>query len=331
MISLDSVIKRKHFLFDVGSSNTRVSIDGAIVFSEPTCIAIHTQTQAVLAIGIKAVALLGKTPKNIAVVFPVKNGVVASELYVQRFIDAVVQQVSTPDIFSSLFGLKATIAVPSQISPVNSSVWKAVFQKANFQEVTLVENVKAIYTHITGPKSLTHSVCIVDIGGQKTDIAVLSAGEIVVARTYGLGGVDCTEIVQDILYEKESFILGWQSAERGKKEMIHVSSKKMKEKKLVLKGKDAHHHVAKTVQVSSTLFVEHMDEFASSIIDHIRHFFSLVPPELAASTLERGIYLTGGGSLLHGLNEYMEEQLKTEIVLVTDPLEATIKGLAKGV
>lgn len=327
MISFDSLLKRKTILFDIGSSNTRVCIDGKVAFSEPTCIAIHTKTQAVLAIGTKAVSLLGKTPKNIIVVFPIKSGVVASEVYVHLFLDTVLQQLAVLDVVSSLFGLKGIAAVPSDLSPVNITTWKKVFQKANVQEISCIEIAKALYTHIAGPKALTHSICIVDVGGQKTDISVLSAGEIVVARTYALGGVDCTEIVQDTLYEKESFVLGWQSAEKAKKEMIHITNKKIKEKTLVLRGKDAHHHVAKTIQVKSSLFEKEMEFFAQTLVENIRHFFSLVPPELAASTLERGIYISGGGAVLQGLKEYIETELKTEIVLVSEPQQAGIKGL----
>lgn len=329
MISIGDFNDRKHVLFDIGSSNTRMSVNDTIVFFEPSCIAIHKKTNAVLAIGAKAASLLGKTPDSIEVVFPIKAGAVASEEYTIRFLDALLQNYVQSDVMTSFFGYKGTASIPSHISPVNRLVWKRVFEKAGVSSITFVENAQAIYAHIAGPKALAHSVCILDIGGQKSDIAVLSASEIVVARSFDIGGVECTEMVQDTLLEKETFIVGWQSAEQCKKEIATVAGKKNKEKKIVMRGKDAYHHIAKTLPIQSTIFNDDLQLYAQKLLQEVQQFFSIVPPELASSTLERGMYIVGGGSLLNGLQNYLEEGLKTEIIILPEPQLTSIKGLIR--
>lgn len=316
-------------LFDVGSSNTRIAIGGSVVFNEPTCIAVHTQSDAVIAIGYKAAALLGKTPSSISVVFPIKAGRVSSEVYATRFMEAVLQSVVQSNLISAVLGFSAKVVVPAKLSPVEMSVWERTIRSVGVSRLSLVSNAQALYAAIAGPKALTHSVCVIDLGGQKTDFAVLSAGEVVAAQTYKTGGVECTEMIQDYLRMNELFIVGWQSAEECKKEVGQVSceEKKVKDKKLAVRGKDAHYHVAKTVIVTSSMFQESLCAYADTLLKQLKQFFSLVPPELAAGALERGIYFTGAGSQLKGLDAHLQDNLKTEFIMLPEPGLSSIKGL----
>lgn len=325
-LSLDSFWQRKKVFFDIGSSNTRVGIDGAIIFNAPTCIAVHKQTKAVLAIGTQAAALLGKTPDTIEVVFPIKGGSVASEELVTVYIETLMKQIVPSDLATSLIGFTGAAIVPTQISPVDNAVWKRVFSKAGFVSMTLVKNVEGLYAYIAGPDILAHSICVIDIGGQKMDIGVISAGEIVKATTVYLGGVECTHIVQDVLYEKEMIVAGWQSAEACKKE-VGLVGRSTKEKKTTLRGKDSQKHVAKTITVNSTLFTQELNRYADLIVQEMIEFFSQMSSELAATTFDKGIYVTGGGSLLQGLCAYIQTELKTEVIMIPPTESPSLKGL----
>lgn len=328
MISIGGLINRKQILLDIGSANTRLAVDGKILFDEPTCLAVHKHSNAVLAIGAKASVLLGKTPQNISVIFPVEAGKIANQQFAIRFIEALIHQLELIDFKASIVGLSGIAAIPSEISPVNRQVWKKVLKMSNFQSVELIENSRAISANLDQPQTITDSVCIVDIGAQKTDIAILSAGELVVAKTTELGGIECTQAIQTLLYKKYQFVVGWQSAEKCKREVACLPFTSFKPKTDVLNGKDAYQHIARTLDVSSEMFAEEMSRFAQKTITILKTFFSNVRPELAASSLQKGIYLTGGGSQLNGMAQFLKEELKTEVIVMPQPQLTTINGLA---
>ena len=337
MIQLDrllqvalSSVQTPELFIDIGSSNTRL-LSGGQLLEVPTCMAIHRSSQSVVAIGTKAHALIGKTSDKITVVFPIQHGVVAHSQYLELFLRELLKQRFPKAIAAQVAGFTGAVAVPASLSPADKQAFEKVLQRVNLHRLKKVESPLAIQASaLTLSQALATSFCSIDIGGQTTSIALLSAGEVVHAETVPIGGVNITRTIQDVVHSELKCAIGWQTAEAVKVEIgeISVSNKqRKKDRQTAVRGKDTLTNVSKTVVVPGSLINPHIGAVIQEVVESISLIFSEITSELAASALEKGIYLSGGGSQFPGLADHLSQLFNCEVIEIKKPTQTVVRGL----
>lgn len=330
-ISSFSTVKEP-ILFDMGSTTTRVIYKGTLIIEEPTCIAIHKKTREVVAIGAKAVSLLGKVSTRFDVVFPVREGSITNDALCILFLEALFQKIEA-EIVAKILGFAAIIVVPTNLSPVQRTVYADVFSKVGFRSVTLLSQSEALLAGL-GDGGSNESFCYFDLGGQKSECTIFTLNEPIESRQFRIGGVHLTELVQREVRLQHNLEIGWHSAEKIKKEVCTLASfvpggKRLKATKIAVRGKDVVTQAGKTVVISSDDFIEVFGAVVEELLDELQFFFSVVPAHLVASTLESGLHITGGMSEMAGVKELIEITFSAPIKMSTEPRLDIIKGLAQ--
>lgn len=315
-------------IVDLGSSYTRVVVGDTLLFNEPTCIAFHKQSGAVISIGEQAQRLLGKTPQSVMVLFPVLEGNIADDEATILFLRAVLQKVSAKQsLVRQITGLKGKIGMMPSISPVQQTVFQTVLRQSGFGKCHYFSQSNVLLEQMSA--TIGDTVTILDIGGQKTACSVFTGGTLVRSTTFPLGGVQITEAIQEYLRREHESLLGWHSAEQIKKEVeIHPNKVlKQKESKIQIRAKDIVSQKSKLITLSSSAFQEPLIQILHEISEQIELFLGQLPTELVTSILDTGIFLTGGTAQLKGIVPVIAEQLHTNIFLSKTPQLDCILGL----
>lgn len=325
---------KEPILFDMGSTTTRVIHKGKLIIEEPTCIAIHQQTRDVVAIGAKAVSLLGKVSTRFDVVFPVRDGTIVNDTLCILFLEALFGKIET-EVVAKLLGFAAIVMVPTNVSPVQKTVYKNVFSKVGFRSVKIVSQADALLSGI-GDAGSNESFCYFDLGGQKSECTIFTLNEAIESRQFRIGGVHLTELVQREVRLQHNLEIGWHSAEKIKKEVCTLASfipgaKRLKATKIAVRGKDVVTQAGKTVVISSDDFIDVFGAVVEELLDELQFFFSVVPAHLVAATLESGLHITGGMSEMAGVKELIEITFSAPIKMSKEPRLDSIKGLAQTV
>jgi rod shape-determining protein MreB len=317
--------KTEPLLIDLGSSCTRIYIGKKEIFNEATCIAVHTDSQSVIAFGEKALRLLGKTPKSVEINFPILNGEIAHSIYLELYLSAVLQEI-LPDMRLQryLFGLHAKVAVPNSLSPAKKMLLKKVLKNANFTKMDFVGSGYAVAKNISQNDKKLKDICVLDIGAQKAEISIFSLGELIYSQSYRWGGVLLTENLQRIIRNKHHCVVGWGIAETAKKEIGSVITSK---NKLAVRGKDLVTQASKTIIIDGNDVKVEFSKLLNELLDNIQQFLALLPSEVAVSVLDKGIYITGGTSQLKGIDQAVIEKFKCDVLISTKPEKDVIAGL----
>jgi len=318
----------------MGSTTTRVMHGGKLIIEEPTCITTHRETKSVVAIGAKAVSLLGKVSNKFDVVFPVRDGTIISDSLCRAFLEALLEKIETETI-SKLLGFAAVVVVPTNLSPVQKTVYEDVFSKAGFRSVTLVSQAQALLTGL-GDSGKNESFCYFDLGGQKSECSIFTLDENIESRQFRIGGVHLTELVQREVRLQHNLEISWHIAEKVKIEACTLATfipggKRIKATKIAVRGKDVVTQAGKTVVVSSDDFTQAFSSVVEELLDELQFFFSVVPAHLVAATLESGLFITGGMSEMAGVRELIENTFSAPVKMSTKPRLDSIKGLAQKV
>ncbi len=317
---------------DAGSSNTRVFVGSRQIFVEPTCIAIHQATDSVVAVGKKAAGLLGKTADNIGVSFPIEHGVVAEPTAFEIFLKTLLKRAS-PSVspVKNLVGLKGYISIPAGASPVEQQTLREVLQAVGLSGLKLATGIECAYHNLVSESSPTQSYGILNLGGQTAEIGIFSAGELVSGSSFKWGGVEFTSLVQEALREAYSCSIGWHAAEQVKIDLgtLQNNDHKNKARKTSVRGKNLLTQVSQTEIVTDQVLVVGFESLAQELTDQLEAFFAGLPSELVTSTLEQGLYLTGGTSKLDGLGEYLATKLKSAVHYSPQPDLDVIQGMQK--
>jgi len=319
-------LKRQELYIDIGSANTRIYLGNKEIFCEPTCIAYHRSTNSVVAVGKKALMLLGKTPTSIDIGFPIQHGSVANTKYFELFISSVLSEFMSDDKLSRLvFGLSGKVAVMSSLSPAKKRLLRGLLKNVGFSKIDLIDAAYVSALSISGGgKAQTGGVCVVDIGAQKTEIAVFSMNDLVASRNFKWGGIKLTEVLQKVARSQHQCVVGWHLAEEAKKQVGTLDESR---KKFALRGKDLMSQVSKTVVFSSDDVRVEFNKLFDDLFYNIQNFISTLPSETAISVLDRGILLTGGGSMLGGIDDVIRKRLKCDVYLSSNPEKNVINGL----
>ena len=314
---------------DLGTASTLVYLKGkGIVVSEPSVVAVQLLSNGqkkVLAVGMEAKKMLGRTPGSIQAIRPMKDGVIAdfdiSEEMLRYFIHKVHNR-------KTLVRPRIVICVPSGITQVEKRAVKESAESAGAREVYLIEEPMAAAIGAGLPITEPSGNMIVDIGGGTTEVAVISLAGIVYAKSVRVGGDKIDEAIVQFIKRKHNLLIGDQKAEQIK---IQVGEAFPSEeiRTMEVKGRDLVTGIPKTQIINSEEVREAISEQVNAIVEAVKVCLERTPPELAADIIDRGIFLAGGGALLRNLDVLLREKTGLPIFIAEDPLSCVALGSGK--
>ena len=312
---------------DLGTASVLVYVKGkGVVLKEPSVVTFDRNTNKIKAIGEEARLMLGRTPGNIVAVRPLRQGVISDYTVTEKMLSYFISRT----VGKSLFGRKPRISVcvPSGATEVEKKAVEDATYQAGAREVSIIEEpvAAAIGAGIDIAKPCGNM--IVDIGGGTADIAVISLGGVVVSNSIKVAGDDFDEAIVRFMRKKHNLLIGERTAEEIK---INVGTVYKRPENLTMdvRGRNLVTGLPKTVTVTSEETEEALREPAYQIVDAVHNVLERTPPELAADISDRGIVLTGGGSLIQGLEELIEEKTGINTMTAEDPLTAVAIGTGK--
>jgi rod shape-determining protein MreB and related proteins len=311
---------------DLGTANTLVYARGkGIVVCEPSIIAVNQKTGRVEAVGKEAKEMLGRTPGNIIAIRPMKDGVIADFEHTEKMLDHFIKKAHNRSL-----GVRPriVIGVPSEITQVEKRAVKDSAYRAKASEVYLVEQAMVAAVGAGLPVTEPTGNMVVDIGGGTTDVAVISMAGIVYSRSVRIAGNKMDEDIVQYIKRKYNLLVGERTAEEIK---INIGSAFPLEEELTMeiKGRDLVEGIPKTLVISDEEIREALSETVSNIIEAVRVALEQTPPELSADIVDKGIVLTGGGSLLKNLDKRLREETGLPVSMADDPLASVVLGTGK--
>lgn len=311
---------------DLGTASILVYIKGkGVVLKEPSVVAFDRDTNKIKAIGEEARLMIGRTPGNIVAVKPLRQGVISDYAVTEQMVKYFIQKSIGRRSYKKP---RISVCVPSGATEVETKAVEDASYQAGAREVVIVEEplAAAIGSGIDIMKPCGNM--IVDIGGGTTDIAVISLGGIVVSNSVKLAGDDFDDAIVRYMRKKHNLLIGDRTAEEIK---INIGTcfKKSESKSMEVRGRNLVTGLPKTVTVTSEETEEALREVTSQIVDAIHGVLEDTPPELSADIAIRGIVLTGGGSLLRGLEELIESKTGINTMTAEDPMTAVAIGTGK--
>ena len=330
-ISLDSLrpllsLFSGDLAIDLGTVNTRIYIrDRGIVVNEPSAIAVNVDTGEVQAIGKEAKEMLGRSPGNIKVVKPLKDGVIADFKMTEKMLTYFIQKSQQR---RTLVHPRIVISVPSEITQVEKRAVTDAAYRAKAAEVHLVEQPMMAAIGAGLPVTEPGGNMMVDIGGGTTDVAIISLCGVVCSRSLRIAGNHMDEVIMNYLKRKYNLQIGERTAERIKIE-IGSAHKLDRPTTREIKGRGLLEGLPKTVTVDDNEIREALGESVSTIVSAIRLVLERTSPELSADISDRGIVLAGGGALLRNLDQRIREETGLPISIADDPQSCVVLGTGK--
>ncbi len=316
----------KDLAIDLGTANTLAYVRGkGIVMNEPSVVATDTRTGKIVAIGHEAKAMVGMTPEQIKAVRPLKDGVIADFRMTEALLRYFIKKASNRN---RLMRPRIVIAVPFGITEVEKKAVKDSAYSAGASEVTLVLEPMAAAVGAGLPIEEPSGNMIVDIGGGTTEVAVISLSGIVASRSIRIAGDEMDEAIIQYIKRKYNLLIGEKTAEIIKKTLGSACPLET-EKVVEVRGRDLANGVPSVMKISSEEIRDALSETVFSIVDAIRVTLEHTPPELSADIIDRGIILTGGGSLLQNLDYKVKEETGLPVALTDDPLLTVALGTGK--
>jgi rod shape-determining protein MreB and related proteins len=315
---------------DLGTANTLVYVKGrGIVLNEPSVVAIMNKggKKQVLEVGNAAKMMLGRTPGNIEAIRPMRDGVIADFEVAEEMIKHFIRKVHNRRSFANPMII---ICVPSGATAVERRAIQESALSAGARRVYLIEEPMAAAIGADLPVTEATGSMIVDIGGGTTEVAVLSLGGIVYARSVRVGGDKMDDAIISYIRRHHNLLVGEASAERIKKEVgCARAPDKAHETRIEIKGRDLLNGVPKEIIISQAQIADALQEPVSQIIEAVKVALEATPPELAADIVDKGIVLTGGGSLLTNLDHVLREETGLPVSIADEPLSCVALGTGK--
>ena len=314
-------MNNKDIGIDLGTANILIYVKGeGIVLSEPSVVAIDKNTNEVIAVGKKAYKMLGKTPDSVIAVKPLKDGVIADFDKTEVMLDYFIKKIKGKTLFSKP---RILICCPSNVTQVEKRAIKEVAEKTGAKKVYLEEEPKVAAIGAGLEISLPTGNMVIDIGGGTTDIAVLSLNGIVYSESIKVAGNALDQDIIKYIKKKHKLLIGEVTAEKIK---IKIGTVLEKEKTMKVRGRDVLSGLPKTISISSNEVKEAIESSIKVIIHGIKGVLEKIEPELSADIIDKGIVLTGGGSLLDGLDKLIEKEIKVPIKVAEKPLSCVAIG-----
>ena len=296
---------------DLGTATVIVYVKGkGIVLREPSVVAVDNNSGDVLAVGGEARRMLGRTPGNIIATRPLREGVISNYTVTEKMLKYFIGKVCG----KSLFAPRIMICIPSQVTEVEKKAVIDAAMQAGARKVYLIEEPIA--------------AAIVDIGGGTTDIAVISLGGSVVNASLKVAGDKFDEYIVKYVKRKHNIVIGERTAE-DLKVNIGCVYPKIQDAEMDIRGRDLSTGLPKTVTVHSSEMLEALIEPAMMIVDAVHGVLERTPPELAADISDKGIYMTGGGCLIDGLDKLLQEKTGINVMIAQDSVSCVALGTGK--
>ncbi len=311
---------------DLGGANTLVYVRGkGIVISEPSVVAIDAKTRRILAVGVEAKAMVGKTPESIIAVRPLKDGVIADFDTVAMMLHYFIRKVHLQRLMAPP---RVVIGIPSGVTEVEKRAVKDAALSAGAREAYTIEEPMAAAIGAGLPINEPVGSMIVDIGGGTTEVAVIALGGIVVNHSIRVAGDEIDDMIIPYVRRDHNLVIGEQTAENAK--IVAGSAYPLEEEVcIMLRGRDLLTGLPKSVGVSSVELRDAISQPVGTIVEVIKTAIEETPPELVADIMEHGITLAGGGALLLGLDRRIQKELRMPVRCAEDPLTCVARGTGR--
>ena len=308
---------------DLGTANTLVFVRGkGIVLQEPSVIAIDHDSQEILAVGYDAKKMVGRPPASIVAVRPLRDGVIAdldvTVTMLRHFIDKASRR-------HGVFKPRVVIGVPSGVTQVERRVIHDSAMQAGAKEACLVEEPMAAAIGAGLPVEDPTGNMVVDIGGGTTEVAVISLGGIVASKSITTAGDKMDEAIVNYMKRNYNLMIGERTAEEIKK-TVGSACPIQQEETMEARGRDIVNGLPKTVTISSSEIQQALSDTVAEIVNAVRSTLEKTPPELSADVIDKGIAMTGGGSMLRGLDRLLSDATGMPAYLTEDPLTCVVRG-----
>jgi rod shape-determining protein MreB len=312
---------------DLGTANTLVFVKGeGVVLNEPSVAAVDQATGKILGIGLDAKRMLGRTPEGVLAVRPMKDGVIAdfhiAEKMLRHFIRLVIDR--------TILRVKPTVVVcvPSGITEVERRAVRDSAQSAGVKRLYMVAEPMAAAIGVGLPVDTPVGSMVIDIGGGTTNIAVIALSGIVCDASIRTGGDELDQAIVQFMRKTYSLLIGEPTAERIKITLGSAAALE-REGEMDVKGRDLVSGLPKTIRIDSRGVREAIEEPISHIVNAVRRAREMTPPELASDVLEHGIMLTGGSSLIRGLDQRLMDETGLPVRMDEDPLTSVVRGTGR--
>lgn len=310
---------------DLGTATVIAYVKGkGIVLREPSVVAVDSSTKDVLAVGGEARRMLGRTPGNIVATRPLRDGVISDYTVTEKMLKYFINKAGGKTLFSP----RIMVCIPSRVTEVEKKAVIDAATNAGARKVYLIEEPIAAAIGAGIDISKPCGNMIVDIGGGTTDIAVISLGGSVVSTSIKVAGDKFDEAIVKYIKKKHNIAIGERTAE-DLKVNIGCVYPKMQDMEMEVRGRDLITGLPKTVVVYSSEMLEALIEPANLIIDAVHNVLEKTPPELAADISDRGIYMTGGGCLVDGLDKLLQERTGINVMIAQDTVSCVALGTGK--
>ncbi len=309
---------------DLGTANTLVHIEGlGIVINEPSVVALNQKTGQVVAVGQAAKNMLGRTPGHITAVRPIVDGVISDFEVTEEMLSYLIKKAEEGR--TKWLGPRVVVGVPSGITNVERRAVKDAAKSAGAREVYIVEEPVAGAVGIGLPIHDPVGTMVVDVGGGTTDVAIISLGGIVHSRNIKIAGDKLNTDIINYLRNEFKILIGEKTAEEIKITIGNVGEQR-EILEMQVRGRDLITGLPREVIVTDTDVKEAISASIEALVDAIRSIIEITPPEVVADIMYRGIYLFGGGALLRGFRELLEESIKIPVHIADDPLTSVVRG-----
>ena len=307
---------------DLGTANILIYAKGeGIVLNEPSVVAIEKDTKRPLAFGDEASLMLGKTPGKYVAIKPMKDGVIADFDITLIMLNYFVNKVKGMGIRKP----RIIICCPTETTEVEKNALREAAERLGAKRVYLEEEPKVAAIGSGIDISKPNGNMVIDIGGGTTDIAILSLGDIVISKSLKIAGNTFDNDIKDYIKEKYKLLIGERTACNIKHE-IGTVYKEDKKKSMKVKGRDLVSGLPKTITITSDEIKEALKININKLIEATKQVLEETPPELSADIMENGIMLTGGGSLIHGIDKLFSEKLTVPVTIAPNPLTSVVEG-----
>ncbi|MDE5600387.1 MAG: rod shape-determining protein [Oscillospiraceae bacterium] len=311
---------------DLGTANTLIFMKGkGIIIREPSVVAVDTRTDVVKSVGQEAKDVIGRTPGSITAVRPLKDGVIAdfdiTTAMLQQFIRKALNK-------SFLIKPRIIICIPSGVTAVERRAVKEATERAGAKRVSIIEEPMAAAIGAGLPVAEPTGSMVVDIGGGTSEVAVISLGGIVAAKSVRVGGDEFDNSIINYIKKKYNLLIGERTAENIKIQIGSAFPFEIEES-MNIKGRNLLNGLPENIEITSEEIREALTEPLESVLEAIHVTLEKTPPELAADIIDQGITLTGGGALLRGLDKLINQETSMPVYVADNPLDCVADGTGK--
>ncbi|UOQ94943.1 rod shape-determining protein [Halobacillus shinanisalinarum] len=308
---------------DLGTANVLIHVRGkGIVLNEPSVVAMDKNTSKVLEVGEEARRMVGRTPGNIEATRPLKDGVIADFDVTEAMLKHFIQKINVRGFLSKP---RMLICCPTNITKVEQKAIKEAAEKSGGKKIYLEEEPKVAAIGAGMEIFQPSGNMVVDIGGGTTDVAVISMGDIVTASSIKMAGDKFDNEILQYIKKHYKLLIGERTAESIKLSVATVF-KGARNEEIDIRGRDMMTGLPRTITVNSEEIEASLREAVQTIVQAAKQVLERTPPELSADIIDRGVIMTGGGALLHGIDQLLAEELKVPVLVAEDPMDCVAKG-----